>query len=178
MYLQLAEDNVKRAIADFYIPYPDNQGNPKLVREDLLDDLSDEDFDTYLDSLEEAGVNMGSPAKKAARQQRRADRKANKTAKKQQKTEKKAAKNAIKLAKAEGIKAGTWTGGGAGILDTVGDIAGNIFGGGSDSTAKDLSLTYSDAPGGTEEKKPPYLIYGLGAAALILTVFLMTRKRK
>jgi len=165
MYLQLAESSVKTKIAEFYIPYPDKQGNPVLIREDFMDDLSDQDYEDYMDMLEGAGVQMGG--------KRRDERKKRREERKQAKTQKKEAKTAIKTAKAGAITAGTWQGAGSKLLTGIESIAGNIFGGADDASKISGSVDF----GTPEEKKPPYLLYGVGAVLILGTVYFITRPK-
>jgi hypothetical protein len=160
MYLQLAEprraqsrthkfninnrEAVKRA---FYVPIH-KDGRVMHVREDLLDDLSEQEFEDVLNEAEElecmlcdGGTYLGDKAsrqaKKQARQERRTQRKATKDEKAQLKNERKKAKNEVILAKADKkraqgeakkIKAEKKGEGGGTWIDDVVDVAGAVGG--------------------------------------------------
>jgi len=157
MYLELAEN--KNDISQFYISVPSANG-PVSVREDLLDDLNDDDFEA-LQSYAEVTEGMSGKRSEERRKRREERRKA--------KIEKKEAKTAIKLAKAEKVKAG----GGGEWLGKVGDIAGKILGPG----AEDEAGAYPPEGATTETAKPPYLLYAAGAAALGLVIFMVMKKK-
>ena len=168
--LQLAESPFlsEDIIEDLYVPIPTKQG-VKLMREDVLDDLSDEQFHQYLNALESSGMGLGGK-RKDARIKRREDRKANKQSKQD-------AKTAIKTAKAESIKAGTYKPAFSTAVESIGGVVGKFLN--PDSTSKDISLQYSDTGTTTPKDNTKLFLYiGGGLLGLGLLYVVLKPKKK
>jgi len=172
MYLTLAENpqsrhTIAKNALEYYVPIPTKSGNV-LAREDALDDLSDEDFNNYMDQLEASGMLGGK--KKAERQARRQERKANKAIKRSTKTEKKAANVAIRQAKAKGIEAGTYKPGVGSIIESIGSAAGNILGKTPADDGSTPAWSIDASAGNAAETKPNYVLWIGGGLAVLLLI--------
>jgi len=178
MYLTLAENpqdrhTIDRNALEYYVPVPTKTGNV-LAREDVLDDLSDEDFENYMNVLEASGMLGGK--KKEERKKRRQERKEAKAAKKE-------AKTLIKTSKAEAIKAGTFKPGFASFIDSAGKAVANVIGrpGDGEAGADSGKWSIQSSAGTPEEEKPNYHLWiggGLVAVVLIGGIVAAVKKRK
>ena len=180
-YLQLAENDYTMLAAanyDKYIFIPEGfRGAAKdtYVREDIFDDLPDALYNQLmleLDQFNKVGLSG------------KADRKARRDERKKMKATKKAGKGAAARREARQKRVETRaaarekTGGFAGILGKVGDLAGNILG--TKSAAIDVQAGGGDfsASFDTEEEtffqkyKTPLIIGGVAVGGLVLYQFL------
>lgn len=178
-YLQLAENDYNMLAAanyDKYVFIPEGfRGAAKdsYIREDLFDDLPDSMYNqlmTELDQFNQVGLSS------------KADRKARREEGKKMKATKKAGRGAVARREARQKRIETRaaarekTGGFAGILGKVGDIAGNIMG----TRSADLSVTggagdfSASFDGGGDEMtffeqyKTPLIIGGVAIGGLVL----------
>ena len=185
-YLQLAENETyylaENDPKELYIFVPQGyRGAEKdlYIREDLLDDLSDDQYNLMmyeLSSFQNTGLSA-SATRKARREERRAARK-----------EKKAQRGAgarreARQKRIEARQAGrTQRGGIGGALDKIGGIVGGIFGTNAQDKSLDVSyqdgdfgVTYEDEPSFFERNKLPLLI---GGAVIIGGVIYLTMRKK
>jgi len=147
MYLQLADNYSYLAAApnELYIFIPEGyKGAEKdmYIREDALDNLPEMEFRQLMFDLEPYQTRQMSG--KAERAQRREDRKAKKA------TKGGAARRDARLERVKARKAGG--GGFSGVLDKVGGIVSNVFGGGA-ATERDFDITVG--PDGTNVNYKP-----------------------
>jgi hypothetical protein len=191
MYLQLADNDPYQHLAaapnELYIFVPAGyKGAEKdlYIREDLLDNLPDANFQQIMFDLEPYQA-QGMSAK-ADRQQRREERKARKA------TKGGAARRDAKLqrvqARQQGKAARAAAGGGfGGVLDKIGGVVSNIVGGGAPSTREldinagqgGVSIDYQggDEPTFFEQYKTPLIIGGVVLAAGA-AYFLINKNKK
>ena len=157
-YLQLAEGTpaaaINKELLQYYVPVATKQGT-SLMREDVLDSLSDSEFNAYLDMIEYSGMGMGGK-KRQARIERRQAR-----------------KDKIADAKATGIAGGTYQSTGSELGGKLIDVAGSVLGGklkgaggGADAAGTDTAPAKSNT------------IYYVGGAILLLGLGYLLLKPK
>lgn len=157
-YLQLAEGtpaaNINRELLQYYVPVATKRGT-KLMREDVLDDLSDAEWHAYMDAIEYSGFSFGGK-KRQARIERRQAR-----------------KDEIAAAKAKGIEAGTYEPASKGIISDIITTAGSVVGGKLKGAGAGAAAADTTPPPATNKT-----IYYVGGAVLILGLGYMLLKPK
>lgn len=158
----LSESYLSENIEAFYMKVPNPlTGEIVNIREDLLDDVSEKEFQALLEIDEQLSQKWGL-SDKAARQERRAARKETKQAKKE-------AKVAIKQAKAQRI-ASSPAGGGVssffeGLTGAVGSVAGALKGG------------EAPPPPEAEAKKTNLPLIIGGGVVVLAAIYFLTKKK-
>ena len=150
--LRLAEgneaSNMRRELLQYYVPVETKRGT-QLMREDVLDDLSDAEFEAYENAIEQAGMGM-SGKKRQERKARREDR---------------------RDLKAKAKADGTWTGGAGlkSVVSGVTDLAGKLIGGKVSDTGAEMAV---------ETAPKNYTPYYIGGAILLLGLGYIALKPK
>jgi len=164
-----------------FMPDPTGKTTGIWVREDYFDNLPENEFVALMNKLEpyqpEDGMMHGGLLNKLF--PGRADRV-------EARNEKKDAKTEIKLAKAEAIKAGTYTSPVADIIGNVASTAANIFGGSIGAGNKGLPTEYPGSGGSATVNpdaiaKPWYkkpVVWVVGGLALAGIGYVVVKKRK
>ena len=157
-YLQLAEGTpaaaINKELLQYYVPVATKTGT-KLMREDVLDDLPDDEFNAYLDAIEYGGFGMGGK-KRQARIERRQAR-----------------KDKIADAKAGAIAAGTYESTGATLGGKLLDVAGQVVGGKLQKAGAGADV----ATDTTTPAKSNTIYYILGGAAVLGLLFIVMKPK-
>ena len=195
-YLQLA-DNGNPAEKYLLIPGEISGTETKFVREDVFDDLPDYKYQHLLNTLEPYQLSEDNLQDKASRQARRDARKlrkgekqAQKSRRREAKTSRKEAKTLYKQKQAEGVEGFERSGVLSNVMDTIGGVASNIFGGAGDLDYDVVGgIDYSGGQFTTDgslrvESKtwikgvPNWIVIAGGGALTLGTIYLLTKKKK
>ena len=181
-YAYMSEGITEEEMYEYFVPVLDANGNVSLVREDYFDNLSNADWmqamsegEAVIMHLQECtmseepllslfGFGKAAKARRAARRELRMK-------KKEAKIAKKVAKGDAIRARAEAKRAG-----GGGFLDKVGDIAGNIFGGGKQDPMM-VDTQAGEEDGKKQWYQSPVVIIG-GVVAAGLLVYAIAKPKK
>lgn len=187
MMLQLAENTptVDPIIDQNYTYVPGVDGSPGVwVRDDEFDDLPEREWSALMDYLapyQPGGDQMSEGSTQLALFGFGKKAKARRAEKHKAKIARKDAKTQMLLAKAQGIKQGTFQPGSAigGVFSKITDVASSIFGGGG--SGQEAEMPGGGMPPSPTERKPiytnPIFLVG-GAVAVGAIIYFATKKKK
>ena len=196
-YLQLA-DNGNPADKYLLIPAEISGTETKFVREDLFDDLPEAKYQHLLNTLEPYQLSEGDylqdkasrQARREARKLRKGDRQAQKDRRREAKTLRKEARTLYKQKQAEGVEGFQRSGVLSNVMDTIGGVASNIFGGAGDLDYDVVGgIDYSGGQFTTDgnlqvrsktwiKGVPNWVVIAGGGALTLGTIYLLTKKKK
>jgi len=196
-HLQLAEGG---SITDNYVRIPahySNTSETQYIREDFFDDLPDSTYNMVMDAIESDQLSEGiylqdkaaRQARRAARTLRKEEKRAQKGRRREAKTQKKEAGALYKSKQAAG-EAGYEKGKGLkAVMDTVGNVAGSIFGSGQGQKQLTYDVGFDQESGLTYEAGlrgdtaqwirgvPNWAVMVGGVALIGGTIYLVTKKK-